>query len=141
MLSGALLLGGCQVAPVPTSVQAVADLAVTAARNLDVTAGARLLCTPPTQAQYDSLSDDYLDPVSRALGGRKPDVSYAISDVTDNGGAGSFVVTVSTAEAALAGSKARLTVHVESAAGRSCIDLGATLNNNPGDYADFRVQR
>lgn len=137
-----LVLSGCQSSP--TSVQSVADLAVTAARDLDVTAGASLLCAPPSQKNYDTLTKGYIEPVTQALGGRKPEVSYTISDVLDVSGSGSFVVTIATTEPALAGSGAQMTIVVKSVGGRSCIDLDATFGPgsvSPGDHAEFRLKK
>lgn len=134
------LVSGCAAEAPPTTVKAVADRAVAAARSLDVEAGARLLCTVPSQQEVSTLKEDYLDPVSKALDGRVPSVSYEISEVVDNGGAGSFVVTMSTSEPELAGSAARLTITVESRDGRSCINP-TDWGRAPGDHSSFRVER
>jgi len=135
----ALVPAGCASGPAaPTTVQGLAEQVVSAAKALDATAGARLLCSAPSTNDYDTLRKSYLDPVTKAIGTRLPEVDYAISDVVDSAGVGSFVLTISTTEAKLAGSRARLTIPVEVQNGHSCV--AKLFSNSAGDYADFRVQ-
>jgi hypothetical protein len=121
-----LLLGGIAFAVVKatggddtSSVQGVADAAVSAAKDLDLDAGVALMCSPPSSADVDYVN--HLISEARSAAGGNPDVSYAISDVRDSGGAGRFTVTITTSEAALSGSHGKLVLLVQSHNGHSCI--------------------
>ena len=136
-----LLLGGIAFAVVKatsgedtTSVQGVADAAVSAAEDLDVDKGVALLCSTPPSDDVDYLN--HLISEARDAVGGDPDVSYEVSDVHDSGGAGRFTVTISTSEAALRGSHAKLVMLVQSRNGQSCI---SGLDESSSD-ATFRSE-
>lgn len=114
-----LVLGGGKNAADARSVQDVADLAVDAAEDLDVTKGIDLLCDPPPEQERAALDQLIADGRDEA-GTDDPDVDYTISDV-EGDAEGSFTVTVSSDDPGLAGHEFTMTVSVETRGDRSCI--------------------
>jgi hypothetical protein len=121
-----LIVGGIAFAIVsaasggpPTSVEDVADDAVSAAEDLDVDAGVALLCDAPTQKDVSDLRELISD--ARKATGGDPEVSYEITGVRDVGGAGRFTVSITTDEEALRGSHAEIIVIVRRRGDHSCI--------------------
>lgn len=98
VLVGVLLLGGGTWAVVaatsddaPGSVRETAEQAVDAAEDLDVDAGARLLCSAPSDDEQADL-EDAIDEARETAGTDDPEVDYEIRDVEESDEGGSAVV-------------------------------------------------
>lgn len=104
----------------PGSVEDVADRAVDAAQELDVSAGVDLLCDPPANESRELL-DALIADAQERTGEDDPDVTIDVSDV-DDGAAGRFTATISSADAEFAGVIREVHVVVADRDGRSCIE-------------------
>ncbi|MDO9455165.1 hypothetical protein [Nocardioides sp.] len=102
-----------------TTVQDVADMAVTVTEDLDVVGGVDLLCAAPLDL-YRMAVESTITTWQVMSGNDVPDVQAEASDV-DEGAAGSFVIRISSDEDGLEQEKQNFRVFVESRAGRSCV--------------------
>ncbi len=112
-------LTGSKAAADARSVQDVADLAVSAAQDLDVDAGVDLLCAAPGEERVQDLND-LIEKGQEKAGTADPDVDYAISDL-EGDSIGSFTVTITSDEDGLEGRTGDLVVVVGRDGDRSCI--------------------
>lgn len=128
VLLGVLLLGGGTWALVaatsddaPGSVRETAEQAVDAAEDLDVDAGARLLCSAPSDDERADL-EDAIDEARETAGTDDPEVDYAISDVEETDDGGSAVVRATADEEELGDAFLEVRLDVTSDGGDFCID-------------------
>lgn len=103
----------------PTSVDEVADRAVSAAEDLDVSAGIDLLCDPPA-AESRELLDALIADAQDRTGSDTPEVTIDVHDV-DGDASGSFTAVITSAEDEFSGVEREVIVFVEDRDGRSCI--------------------
>ncbi|WP_447644338.1 Rv0361 family membrane protein [Nocardioides zeae] len=128
VLLGVLLLGGGTWALVaatsddaPGSVRETAEQAVDAAEALDVDAGARLLCSAPSDDERADL-EDAIDEAREQTGTDDPEVAYEISDVEESDDGGSVVVRATADEEELGDAFLEVRFDVTSDDGEFCID-------------------
>ncbi len=128
VLLGVLLLGGGTWALVaatsddaPGSVRETAEQAVDAAEALDVDAGARLLCSAPSDDERADL-EDAIDEARETSGTDDPEVDYEISDVEETDDGGSAVVRATADEEELGDAFLEVRFDVTSDDGDFCID-------------------
>ncbi|MBS4753792.1 hypothetical protein KG112_13340 [Nocardioides sp. zg-ZUI104] len=119
-----LLAGGVTALVVasgdPQTVEEVADAAVEAAEDLDIDAGADLLCEVPSSKDRQDLAD-LIDEARAEAGTDDPDVTYDVANIR-GGAEGSFEVRITSDEKELANRTLSARVIVKSRDGRSCID-------------------
>ena len=128
VLVGVLLLGGGTWAVVaatsddaPGSVRETAEQAVDAAEDLDVDAGARLLCTAPSDDDRADL-EDAIDEARETAGTDDPAVDYEISDVEESDEGGSAVVRAVADQEELGDAFLEVRLDVTADDGDYCID-------------------
>ncbi|MBM9459110.1 hypothetical protein JK386_04290 [Nocardioides sp. zg-536] len=118
-----LLAGGVTALVVasgdPQAVEEVADAAVEAAEDLDIDAGADLLCEAPSSKDRKAL----VDLIEEARAEARTDDPHVTYDVTNIRGEaeGSFDVRITSDEKELADRTVNARVIVKSRNGRSCI--------------------
>ncbi|WP_148612412.1 hypothetical protein [Nocardioides rubriscoriae] len=102
-----------------TSVQDVADLALTVTEELDVQGGVDLLCDQPIEL-YRMAVESTIIRWQTLSGVQAPAVTADVSDV-DKGSSGSFVIAISSDEDGLEDEDRTFRVFVENHGGRSCV--------------------
>lgn len=128
VLAGVLVLGGGTWAAVaafsddaPGSVRETAERAIEAAEDLDVDAGARLMCTTPTDDERAEL-EDAISGTREIAGTDDPEVDYEIVSVEETDDGGTAVIEAEGEEGELEDAFLEVRLVVTADDGEHCID-------------------